>query len=158
MVSLPLKISKVTSKKKKKPCIAIIKILPNIFRVEWLDPILVTFNNFDQLYTAPPPGSGILLGFIMNMLDGYGFNRESLSDTNNSILTYHRIIEAFKYAYAKRTELGDTNFINITEVSPKKYILYVFTNISINPDVQAEKSALTPNSLKYVHENLVLRL
>lgn len=60
----------------------------------------------------------------MNVLDGYGFNRDSLSDTNNTILTYHRIIEAFKYAYAKRTELGDINFINITEVSRRRNILY----------------------------------
>lgn len=53
----------------------------------------------------------------MNILDGYDFKRENLKGINNTILTYHRIIEAFKYAYAKRTELGDTNFINIKEVS-----------------------------------------
>lgn len=53
----------------------------------------------------------------MNVLDGYGFSRESLNGVNNTVHTYHRIIEAFKYAYAKRTELGDTNFVNIKEVS-----------------------------------------
>lgn len=53
----------------------------------------------------------------MNILDGYGFKREDLNGINNTVLTYHRIIEAFKYAYAKRTELGDTEFININEVS-----------------------------------------
>lgn len=61
----------------------------------------------------------------MNILDGYEFNRESLNGVNNTVRTYHRIIEAFKYAYAKRTELGDTNFVNINEVS--KIILLVKT-------------------------------
>lgn len=82
-----------------------------------MDPITVTFKNQDQVFTAPPPGSGVLLGFILNVLDGYGFNRESLDGVNNTVLTYQRIIETFKYAYAKRTELGDTKFINIKEAS-----------------------------------------
>lgn len=103
-----------------------------LFRVDWEEPITVTFKNEDHLYTAPPPGSGVILGFILNILDGYGFNRESLSSLNSTILTYHRIIEAFKYAYAKRTELGDTKFINITEVR--------MLNYSISPEGVPQES------------------
>lgn len=82
-----------------------------------MEPITATFKNGDQLFSAPPPGSGALLGFILKILDGYDFNRYSLDGINNTVLTYHRIIEAFKYAYAKRTEMGDLNFVNITDVS-----------------------------------------
>ena len=32
---------------------------------------------------------------------------ESLSSESREIMTWHRIIEAFKFAYAKRTDLGD---------------------------------------------------
>ncbi|XP_018561172.1 glutathione hydrolase 1 proenzyme isoform X2 [Anoplophora glabripennis] len=86
------------------------------YEAEWMEPISVTFNNEDQLFSAPPPGSGALLGFILKILDGYNFNKYSLDGINNTVLTYHRIIESFKYAYAKRTELGDLNFVNITDL------------------------------------------
>ncbi|KAJ8959097.1 hypothetical protein NQ318_022354 [Aromia moschata] len=59
---------------------------------------------------------GLLLAFILKILDGYDFTRESIDDLNSTITTYHRMIEAFKYAYAKRTELGDVNFVNISEL------------------------------------------
>lgn len=86
------------------------------FRPEWQTPINVELRNGDTLYSAPPPGSGLLLAFILKILDGYNFNQTSIDELDNRILTYHRIIEAFKYAYAKRTELGDMSFVNVTEV------------------------------------------
>lgn len=86
-------------------------------RPKWDKPINVKLSNEDNFYSVPPPGSGVLLAFILNILDGYNFTKESISDVNNTVLTYHRITEAFKYAYAKRTELGDTAFVNIKNVS-----------------------------------------
>lgn len=101
-----------------------------MFRAEWMDPITIKFNDEDTLYTAPPPGSGAILSFILGILDGYKFNRQSIEDLDSTVLTYHRIIEAFKYAYAKRTELGDTNFINLSDVSIK-YLNKRSTKITI---------------------------
>lgn len=70
------------------------------------------------MFSVPPPGSGALLGFILNILDGYKFNAKSIDGINNTVLTYHRMIEAYKYAYAKRTELGDPDFVNVDKVGP----------------------------------------
>lgn len=82
-----------------------------------MEPINSTFQDGTVLYSVPPPGSGAILAFILNILDGYNFNASSIENMESAILTYHRMIEAFKYAYAKRTELGDTQFVDIKEAS-----------------------------------------
>ena len=60
------------------------------------------------MYTAPPPGSGVLLAFMMNVL-------EKLVPVEDDRIMWQRIIETFKWAYAKRTELGDPDFEDVGE-------------------------------------------
>uniref|UniRef100_A0A6P7FSA0 Glutathione hydrolase 1 proenzyme-like isoform X3 n=1 Tax=Diabrotica virgifera virgifera TaxID=50390 RepID=A0A6P7FSA0_DIAVI len=84
----------------------------------WMEPINITLNNGDQFYSFPAPGSGPLVSFILNVLDGYNFTKESrLMEEENVLRIYHRIIETFKFAFAKRPELGDPNFVDVTEVT-----------------------------------------
>lgn len=73
-------------------------------------------GNGDVLYTPPPPSSGVLLSYILNVLRGYNFTSASINSTDDKILTYHRIVEAFKFAYATRTKLGDADFLDLKEV------------------------------------------
>lgn len=49
-------------------------------------------------------------------LSGYEVHANDLQQTNTAALFYHRLIEAFKFAYAKRSELGDPAKVNITDV------------------------------------------
>ncbi|XP_068633058.1 glutathione hydrolase 1 proenzyme-like [Battus philenor] len=80
------------------------------------EPLAVPLSNGDTLHTPPPPSSGVILVNILNVLSGYNFTSHSIETTDDKILTYHRIIEAFKYAYATRTKLGDIDFLDLKDL------------------------------------------
>lgn len=62
---------------------------------------------------------------------GYNFSDKSVSTTEQKILTYHRIVEAFRFGYAKRSELGDPRYMDMTEVRPYTGIAVQLTTLSL---------------------------
>lgn len=67
----------------------------------------------------PPPGSGVLTAYILNILDGHLYGDKHLRASRDPKI-YHRIVEAFKHAYAWRTKLADPKFVvEVGEVSMK---------------------------------------
>ncbi|XP_023220450.1 glutathione hydrolase 1 proenzyme-like isoform X2 [Centruroides sculpturatus] len=95
------------------------------------DAIAIPLNQ-DILYTVPTPGSGAILGFILNILRGYNLTADSMKDISSSVLTYHRMAEAFKYAYAERTKFGDDEETNklISKIISPEYGDSIRANIS----------------------------
>lgn len=69
----------------------------------WRQPVQTTLKEGEKFYSVPATGSGALLVFILNILKGY--------EMKHDVLSYHRLIEAFKFAFAKRSELADTDFV-----------------------------------------------
>ncbi|XP_048414394.2 glutathione hydrolase 1 proenzyme-like isoform X2 [Stegostoma tigrinum] len=67
-------------------------------------PINVTVDGY-TLYVPGAPSGGPVLALILKILEGYNFSRESVSTQEKKALTYHRIIEAFKFAFAERSNL-----------------------------------------------------
>lgn len=59
---------------------------------------------------------------VFHLSSGYFFSPADISTTNRQILTYHRIIEAFKFAYAKRSKLGDEVGLSATEINNIKAV------------------------------------
>ncbi|KAM8721603.1 hypothetical protein ACLKA7_007479 [Drosophila subpalustris] len=66
--------------------------------------IVIPLDEFD-LHLTPPPGSGHILGFIMNILREY---RKDFAATDKlDTLSIHRIVEAMKFGFVQRWQLDD---------------------------------------------------
>jgi len=60
---------------------------------------------------------------IINISLGYGLSGEDLSTNGKETLTYHRIIEAFKFAFAEKIKQGDPDFIENDKLDVEKVSL-----------------------------------
>ncbi|XP_057325011.1 scoloptoxin SSD14-like [Microplitis mediator] len=79
------------------------------YRVEWKKPITSKLGNL-TIHSAALPGSGVILTFILNVLEKFlpmGISEE---------IFWQRIVETFKWAYAHRTELGDDRFVELDDL------------------------------------------
>lgn len=93
--------------------------------MEWAEPIAVKLPSNQILYSVPPPGSGAVLALILNILKDY----LDLTDVDN-VTNWQRIVESFKHAYGRRTQLGDPDFTDISEVKIIRRTL--LENVSLN--------------------------
>ncbi|KAJ9582222.1 hypothetical protein L9F63_003432 [Diploptera punctata] len=88
------------------------------YKVRWSEPISNTVLSDGEelvMFTSPPPSGGVVLTNILNILKGYNMGPQDNNGTSNQAITLHRIIEAFKFSYAKRSLLGDPMFVNVTQ-------------------------------------------
>ena len=63
------------------------------YQVDWVDPISVNYRGFD-VWEIPPNGHGLVSLVALNLLKGFDFAER------DTVLTYHRQIEAIKLAFA----------------------------------------------------------
>ncbi|XP_043484623.1 scoloptoxin SSD14-like isoform X2 [Leptopilina heterotoma] len=91
----------------------------NDYRVKWREPASTILSNGIKVYSSGVPGGGDILIFLLNIFDNFHFTKESIADINSSIVTFQNMIEAFKYAYAFRTKLGDSDFVDLTQLIRK---------------------------------------
>jgi gamma-glutamyltranspeptidase/glutathione hydrolase/leukotriene-C4 hydrolase len=91
--------------------------------------ISTTYHNF-KIFTTSAPTSGPVLLNILNLIEPYNFYK----DGGRNTLNMHRLVEAFKFAYAARTEMGDPYFNDIEkrmeELISKEWADFVRLNIT----------------------------
>ena len=106
-----------------------------VLQVRWCDPVSVHLDSLGAtLHSNPPPASGAIMAGILNILDNYNIGPE-----DDTPLLYHRMTEAFKWAFAQRTELGDAlgdpaiaDIVNsvVKNITSEEWALRTFRNIS----------------------------
>ncbi|KAL1450768.1 hypothetical protein WDU94_003093 [Cyamophila willieti] len=74
----------------------------NNYRVVVEEPVVAKLKDGDTMYTSPLPGTGILLSFMIQVL-------QYLIPAKTELLWHQRFTEVMKYAYAYRGYLGDSN-------------------------------------------------
>ena len=85
-----------------------------IYEPRWSDSVSTKILN-KTIHSAPLPSSGNILTFVMNILEGYKFHENSYEFHRQDKLIYHRIVEAFKFAFGARTKLGDEINVEVVE-------------------------------------------
>ncbi|XP_052225167.1 glutathione hydrolase 1 proenzyme-like [Dreissena polymorpha] len=73
------------------------------------DALNFTLHGNYTAYSPPLPSSGAVYLFILNILNDFKFNPDTVSNVVSATTTWHRVTEAFKHAYSLRTQLGDNN-------------------------------------------------
>ncbi|CAO3569105.1 unnamed protein product [Mortierella alpina] len=70
---------------------------------------MVGYYQGRKIYTTPAPTSGPILISLLNILERYDLGREK----ENANVEAHRLVEAMKFGYAQRTELGDPDYTDL---------------------------------------------
>lgn len=92
-------------------------------------PVISTTYHGRKVLSASAPTSGPITLNILNLIEPFKF-----SENGPTGLTYHRLIEALKFGYAARSELGDPSFLNnhdrLAEIITKEWADHIRQNIT----------------------------
>ncbi|KAH6934441.1 hypothetical protein HPB50_024230 [Hyalomma asiaticum] len=75
------------------------------YRPSWKEPVQSVPLAGTRLHAPPPPGGGALLVYVLATMDMFRPSRKDV--LSDEALTYHRFIEAVKFAHPFREDLGD---------------------------------------------------
>jgi gamma-glutamyltranspeptidase/glutathione hydrolase/leukotriene-C4 hydrolase len=91
-----------------------------------------TYYNGRKVTTTSEPTSGPVLLSVLNLIERYQFKAEGFTGVN-----LHRLVEAFKFGYAFRTEMGDPDFIHnekrMNEIVTKDFAADIRQKITVGP-------------------------
>jgi len=111
------------------------------YAIESKIPLSIPYRGYEFVSAPLSTSGGSLISLIFNILEHYNFSNlpapvqgeASLGFSGNQVQV---LVEAFKYAFAARTRLGDSDFTNMSSIiqllTSKDFASAVFANISLS--------------------------
>ncbi|KAG7331940.1 hypothetical protein KOW79_003774 [Hemibagrus wyckioides] len=95
-----------------------------------------------EMFFPPPPAGGALLSFILNIMEGYELHSNDIHN-DKRVLTYHRYVEACKFANGLKQFIKDPKFYSKKEA-------HILTEVRFADRVRAMiSSSITHDALYY---------
>ncbi|KAL5007887.1 hypothetical protein ScPMuIL_016693 [Solemya velum] len=85
------------------------------YRVSTEPTLSFGFRNL-TMHTAGSPSGGPIMGLVLKILSAFNLTSYDLSTKQREADTYHKMIEAFKFAYAHRSRMADPAFVDMKEL------------------------------------------
>lgn len=88
------------------------------YSVKWSEAFEYSMNTQGDTLLVPKTAA-VLIPSILNILKKFNLSETSFdveTNVNETILTYHRITEAFKHVFAVRSQLGDPDYVDIDRI------------------------------------------
>ncbi|XP_064461305.1 scoloptoxin SSD14-like [Ornithodoros turicata] len=83
------------------------------YNAVWKAPTTSVYQDGSVVMSPTPPGAGPLLAFILGTMDMFRISKDALLEDNS--LSYHRLLETFKFAHPFRDDLGDSSYENVAD-------------------------------------------
>ena len=125
------------------------------YTVDETQPLRCNYRGY-EIISAPPPGGGVTLCQMLNILEGYPLGKLGF----HSVGSLHPMLEAMLYAYADRNRyLGDPKFVNnpVKQLLSKEYAARIQTRILPNratPPKQIYSSITTSEGTNTTHYSI----
>lgn len=128
------------------------------FNVTMTDAWTVPLGEY-QMHLPPPPAGGAILSLILNIMKGYNLNAASVNG-EQKILTYHRYIEACKFANGLRRYIRDPHFnaeAKAFKFTEQGFADHIRTKISSDRSYDAQYYNITPylDSMGTTHVSVI---
>lgn len=123
------------------------------YNVEELPPIRCDYLGYTIISAPPPSSGGTMLCEMLNILENFPLNTLGYHTAKSSRL----IIEAMRYAYTDRNQLGDPHFVNnpIDQLLSKNYAQQISERIKNDTPITFNQTILNQEKTDTTHYSIM---
>lgn len=123
------------------------------YNIELSAPLNCSYHGY-TIYTAAPPGSGVTLCEMLNILQHFNLSELEL----RSAKRVRTIVEAMRFGFADRnSKLGDPNFVQnpVSELLSENYAAKISEKIKAQPDALTVENFISTEKPETTHYSVI---